>query len=131
MTAMALGTPRNAQSRLKAAPTLLPPAFVQRQQASAAMNVAAARPVPGTKTRRAFCLDILPALKPGDSCGAQAWHAAIPESLRWVPAAGDLPASLTSQANRAVPRTSWSRAGAGGITWQRPMRLRPRVPGSR
>ena len=48
-----------------------------------AMNVAAARPGPGTKTRRAFCLDTLPAMKPGDSCGAQAWHAAIPESLRW------------------------------------------------
>ena len=39
----------------------------------------------------------------GDSYGAQAWHGALPESLRWVPVAGGLIAPLTWQANRACP----------------------------
>lgn len=47
--------------------------------------------------------DILPGLKAGDSYGAQARHLTAPESLRWVPAAGDTSASLTSQAQRACP----------------------------
>ena len=39
----------------------------------------------------------------GDSYGAQVWHGALPESLRWVPVAGGLIAPLTGQANRACP----------------------------
>src|SRR5690625_566944 len=50
--------------------------------------------------------DILPGLKAGDSYGAQGRLNAAPESLRWVPAAGDPTASLTSQANRACPALS-------------------------
>ena len=40
-------------------------------------------------------LDILPGMNAEDSHGAQAWHGALPESLRWVPVAGGIVASLT------------------------------------
>ena len=49
------------------------------------------------------CFDILPGLKTGDSYCAQGRRNAASESLRWVPAAGGMTASLTSQANRACP----------------------------
>ena len=46
--------------------------------------------------------DILPHLKEGDSYDAQAASRST-KSFRWVPAAGDMTASLTSQAIRACP----------------------------
>src|SRR5690625_3411026 len=48
-------------------------------------------------------VDILPGLKAGDSYGAQGRLNAAPESLRWVPAAGEPTASLPSQAHRPCP----------------------------
>src|SRR5690625_4585591 len=63
-------------------------------------------PLPGKSIIASLYIDILPGLKAGDSYGAQGRLNAAPESLRWVPAAGDPTASLTSQANRACPALS-------------------------
>lgn len=60
--------------------------------------------------------DILPGLNGGDSYGAQACLNAAPESLRWVPTAGGITASLTLQVNQVclalntakVLRNAWN-----------------------
>ena len=59
--------------------------------------------MPNQFTTEVSVFDILPGLKAGDSYCAQGRRNAARESLRWVPAAGGMTASLTSQANRACP----------------------------
>ena len=61
-------------------------------------------------------VDILPALKSGDSYGALGWISL--KSLRWVPAAGGIAAPLTSQANRVCP-TLFANYAAAKIAWPR------------
>ena len=56
-----------------------------------------------------YLLTSSPALKGGDSYGAQE---TLPESLRWVPAAGGITAPLTSQAIRAYLRTGGTSAAS-------------------